>query len=329
VRPRARSVEGVSNLVGHATGGGTQASMYIGRRCRVAQCGGLRSVLWNATRPNMVRGRVRSCLASLSLLLGATGCPDVSGAHGSANNWCDAASGQDLHVVVRMNFAVTNLSAHLVHDWLDVGVEVPLVDAGEGCEAECFEALGDAQVVPPADVLLVGVVGPRVVGDADDRLLDVDEAGRLQQLAGAVLVCDWARDPVGGVGEPAVPLDQHAVGRQRVVVAARLHVDFNVLDPAGAGLEVREDFLVQLGPARHAAARHAQVDQVPRVLAKRPRALVVAWHTEAQIRGDPARAKLTSEQRRQGGGGGSLFGLDVDQFHAQHLGVQVFAAASG
>ncbi len=82
------------------------------------------------------------------------------------------------------------------------------------------------------------VIGPCVVGDADNRLLDVDEAGGLQQLAGAVLVRDWARNSVRGVGEPAIPLCEHAVGGQCVVVAARLHVDFNVLYPAGAGLEM-------------------------------------------------------------------------------------------
>jgi hypothetical protein len=43
---------------------------------------------------------------------------------------------------------------------------------------------------------------------------------------------------VRGVGEPAIPLCEHAVGGQCVVVAARLHVDFNVLYPAGAGLEM-------------------------------------------------------------------------------------------
>jgi hypothetical protein len=137
-----------------------------------------------------------------------------------------------------MNLAVTYLSTDRLQHWPDVLVEVPPVDSGEGRGAECFEALGDAQVVPPANVFLVGVIGPRIIWDADDCFLDVDEAGLLQQLAGAMLVCDWARDPVGGVCEPAVPLIQMRVGREGVVVAARLHVDLDVLDPASAGFEV-------------------------------------------------------------------------------------------
>lgn len=117
-------------------------------------------------------------------------------------------------------------------------VQIPPVDSGEGREAQCVQALGDAQVVPPADVLLVRVVRPRVVGDANNRLLDVDEAGRLQQLARAVLVRDWARHSLRGIVDIAVPLPQHAVRRQGAVVAARLHVHLDVLDPAGARLQV-------------------------------------------------------------------------------------------
>jgi len=59
-----------------------------------------------------------------------------------------------------MNFAVTYFSAHLVQHWPDVLVEVPRIDSGEGRNAECFEALGDAQVVPPANVFLVWVIRP-------------------------------------------------------------------------------------------------------------------------------------------------------------------------
>jgi hypothetical protein len=62
---------------------------------------------------------------------------------------------------------------------------------------------------------------------------------------------------------------------------------------------VREYFLVQFGPARDTTARHAQVDQVPGVFAKSPRALVIAWYTESQIRGYPGHA-LISEAAMQG-----------------------------
>lgn len=138
----------------------------------------------------------------------------------------------DLHVVVRMNFAVTYFPANIVKQWLDVRIQVPLIDSCERGIGEGVQALGYAQVVPPANVLLVRVVGPRIVGDANDRLLDVDEASLLQQLASAVLVCDGAGNAVRGVCEPPVPFDEHTVLRKCVVVAARLHVDFDMLYPA-------------------------------------------------------------------------------------------------
>ena len=52
---------------------------------------------------------------------------------------------------------------------------------------------------------------------------------------------------------------------------------------------IREDFLVHFRPAGDAAAGHSEVDQIERLLAKGPRAFVVARDTEAQIRGDPVR----------------------------------------
>jgi hypothetical protein len=74
------------------------------------------------------------------LLLGATSGPNVTNAQGSAlasnaSHWYDARSGHDLHVVVRMNFAVTYISADLIHHWFDVCVQVPPVDSCEGREA--------------------------------------------------------------------------------------------------------------------------------------------------------------------------------------------------
>jgi hypothetical protein len=108
---------------------------------------------------------------------------------------------------------------------------------------------------------------------------------------------------------------------------------------------VREYFLIQLWPAGDAAARHAQVDHVPGVLAKGPRALIVARHAEAQIRGDSARALLICGIG--GAQGGTYFSgwiltnstpstcrINVSRLAASHaarvgsahLGVQVFAA---
>ena len=161
---------------------------------------------------------------------------------------------RDLHVVVGVDFAIANLLAHVFEQGLDMGIQVPLVDACERREGQGLEAFCYAQIVPSANVFLVRVVRPRVVGNTDDRLLDVDEAGLLQQLARAVLVGNGARHSVCGVGEPAIPLDKHAVLRERVVIAARLHVDFDVLDPACAGLEVSAE--IRGGQAKQGAAAH-------------------------------------------------------------------------
>ena len=84
--------------------------------------------------------------------------------------------------------------------------------------------------------MIVG--GPSVVGRTDDGLLDVDEAGGLQQLACAVVVSNGSIYPSCGILEVVVPLGEVAVLRERAVVAAGLEVDLNVLYPPGPGLEV-------------------------------------------------------------------------------------------
>lgn len=56
------------------------------------------------------------------------------------------------------------------------------------------------------------------------------------------------------------------------------------------------------------------MDQVPGVLAERPRALVVAWHTEAQVRGDSAWGTMLVRVPADRCKGGHIpFRLDVDQ----------------
>jgi hypothetical protein len=114
-------------------------------------------------------------------------------------NWYNDESRHDLHVVVRVDFAVTYLLADLLDQWFDVCIQVPLINSCERRKGQGLEAFGDAQVVPPPNVFLVRIIGPRVVRNADDRLLNVDETGRLQQVTGTVLICNWARDPVCGV----------------------------------------------------------------------------------------------------------------------------------
>ena len=177
-----------------------------------------------------------------------------------------------LHVVVRMNFAIANLLFDAIEKGLDVSVEVPLVDACERGEGQCVQPLGDAQVVPPANIFLVRIIGPGVVGNANNGFLDIDEPGCLQVLARPVVVCDWARDSPCCVGKVSVPLHELALGVERTIVAARLHINLNVFYPTAARLEVsaavsasrmhvqgacvRVDFLIQLWPACDAAAGH-------------------------------------------------------------------------
>lgn len=78
-----------------------------------------------------------------SSLTWSTGGPDVTKGQGiravTSMNWCD---GCNLHVVVRMNFAVTYFTAYCLNKRLDVLVHVPSVHACERCSAESFQALG-------------------------------------------------------------------------------------------------------------------------------------------------------------------------------------------
>ena len=50
----------------------------------------------------------------------------------TAHNWYNVQRRHDLHVVVRMNFAVTYFPSNLIEHWFDVLVQVPMVDSGEG-----------------------------------------------------------------------------------------------------------------------------------------------------------------------------------------------------
>jgi hypothetical protein len=94
---------------------------------------------------------------------------------------------------------------------------------------------------------------------------------------------------------------------KRAINTSGFQIDLDVLYPTLAGPQVagiklacsksqrykspiREDFLIQIGPAGDASTGHAQVNQVERLFAEGPRALIVSWNAEAQIRGNPGRA---------------------------------------
>ena len=73
------------------------------------------------------------------LLLGAAGSPNVAmkqgiSLWGNMEQLVPRGPGRDLHVVVRMNFAVAELPPHVLEQWPDMCVEIPPVDPGEGCK---------------------------------------------------------------------------------------------------------------------------------------------------------------------------------------------------
>lgn len=73
----------------------------------------------------------------------SAGSPNVATEQGisavTSMNWCD---GFDLHIVVRMNLAVTNLAAHGFDKRLNMLVHIPSVHTCEWCSAQGFQALG-------------------------------------------------------------------------------------------------------------------------------------------------------------------------------------------
>jgi len=66
------------------------------------------------------------------LLLGTAGSPDV--ALGRSVGVGRRGLVRDLHVVVRMDFAVADFPANTLEHWPDMRVEVPLIDPCERCK---------------------------------------------------------------------------------------------------------------------------------------------------------------------------------------------------
>ena len=81
--------------------------------------------------------------------------------------------------------------------------------------------------------------GPGVEGQADDALLDIDEALGVEHLHGGGLEGDGFAAARGGVLEVVVPAEERGVfARVGGVVAAGAEVDFHVFEVAVFGLEV-------------------------------------------------------------------------------------------
>ena len=82
-------------------------------------------------------------MMQLQSLSWSAGSPDVAIEQGisavTSMNWCD---GFDLHVVVRMDLAVTNFAPYGFDKRLDMLVHIPPVHACEGCSTQSFQALG-------------------------------------------------------------------------------------------------------------------------------------------------------------------------------------------
>lgn len=81
------------------------------------------------------------------------------------------------------------------------------------------------------------VLGPRIEGRPNDALLNVREAGSLQQLPGVCLVFDGLAGSPRRVFKVIVPLERRGLG-QGPVIATRLKVNLDVLDMSLSGFEM-------------------------------------------------------------------------------------------
>lgn len=102
----------------------------------------------------------------------------------------------------------------------------------------------------------MGVSRPRVVWCTDYGLLDVDEAGRLEQLASAVVIRNGAVNASCGIGEVIVPLGEVAVWREGAIVTAGLQVNLDMFYPPRTGFQVSSE----ISMATQGSAEHAYVN---------------------------------------------------------------------
>lgn len=66
----------------------------------------------------------------------------------------------------------------------------------------------------------MGIVGPRVVGSANDDFLDIDETCGLQHLAGGMVIRNGAGGPRGRICQIPVPVGEMVGFGESMIIAA-------------------------------------------------------------------------------------------------------------
>jgi hypothetical protein len=59
-----------------------------------------------------------------------------------------------------MKLAITDFLTDTLEERFDVGVKIPLINSCKRGKGEGVQSLGNAQVVPPANVFLVWIIRP-------------------------------------------------------------------------------------------------------------------------------------------------------------------------
>ena len=157
-----------------------------------------------------------------------------------------------------MDFSLRNGLADSDEEDLDLGLG-PAQDAREPGQAESLDAVEHVHLAPAAQLLLPLIFRPRVDGEFEDALLDVDEAGFLVPALQLVGDAQGPAERHGRVVEVPDPLEQFPVRRHRPVVAVEGAVELLRLH-VSARLEVLEGAVDDLAEVFEAAEQDARVD---------------------------------------------------------------------
>ena len=98
--------------------------------------------------------------------------------------------------------------------------------------------MSKTEIIPPSDILEVGVCWPWIQGHFDHLFLDLDEACSLEHGFGFGIVGYGTVCSCCSIDEVLAPANQGRVCREGVVVAAGDNIDFDVLEPAISRLEM-------------------------------------------------------------------------------------------
>nr|POE62906.1 hypothetical protein CFP56_03809 [Quercus suber] len=150
--------------------------------------------------------------------------------------------------------------AHLLQPVLHLHVR-PAEDAGEEGHGPAFHAFLPVEQVPAPDLLEPRVRTPGPDRPLEDPLLDLGEAGGLDQAGHLLRDLKRLARALARLHEVAAPAREHGVIGQRLVDAVAVHAPFNVLDVA-ARRQVGEALSVEVRPVGDAAKQPAQVDEV-------------------------------------------------------------------